>query len=370
MTRRLGASLTGGLSLLAFASAFGCEAQVNDEYTGEPLLSLQGNVLVSAEQADSDLVPRVAFLEDGGADDDTVVMIDGELSGEFPAKFRFDVTQPPPDTALYGPTPEIGMNSRYAVGFLVLRPSDSESRITAYLKEPEPEEQCTDDGSQCTRVERKCDDADRCRERTLECAKHPCELIEQLGDPTLGLTTTGERSEYCDSESCYAVQSACDDQGVNCRTDIYRCDFAQYGEFETAWDGVMTTCTVQSESGDPSLVDLDILRTVVVDYALIYATDDNPDSVYGSLKRGYNLVTGGPTEAFLERERCRVAKLTAAVDEYNEEHGTELLPFGDDAELIPLGLAAAKECAGSVVIAQPLDEVLTLELGKYGQNAF
>lgn len=369
MKRRLSARLTGGLSLLAFASALGCEAQVNDEYSGEPLLSLRGNVLISQAQADSDLVPRIAFHEVEW-EANTVVMIDGELSGEFPAKFRFDVTQPPPDRALNEPNSALGITSKYAFGFLVMRPSNADSRITARLSTEDLGEQCTDDGSSCTRRERQCDDAGRCRERAVECTQHPCELLEQIGDSDLGVEIEEEAMSHCDSGSCYALESACDAEG-KCRTDVYRCELPNHGEWDTIDDGVMTACIAQPDSGDTSLVEFDDLQTVAVGYGIIYVTDDSPDTMYGPLKRGYNLVAAtGSNEAYLESSKCEIASLEAAVAEYNTQHGTEYTRLRGDAEMTPLRIAAIKECGFIEVIERPMDEPLTIELGNARTELF
>lgn len=123
-TRDAARWLGAGTSWLAFASMLGCEAQASDEYSGEPLLSLRGTVLVTKDQANSDLVPHLAFSV---ADDETnaVVLVPGELSGEFPAK--------------------------------LVAPGNH-------------------DAASCTRVEVACADDGRCRERVLECSEHPCDV--------------------------------------------------------------------------------------------------------------------------------------------------------------------------------------------------
>ena len=354
---RWGAGWTG-FSLLAFAPALGCEAQANDEYSGEPLLSLKGNVVVSADQADADLVPRLGFAQ-WELEEPALIMVDGEVTGEFPAKFRFDVTQPPPDEALNEPWHEAGYTSKYTEGYLVMRPANDHAPIPISFDVEYLDTQCNEDRSECTRVEQECD-GDRCRERTVECTQHPCALREHWGDSELELTGARQSTTRCDRESCYAVESACDEAG-NCGTDVYKCDFAQYGEFEEAWEGVMTTCTVQSESGDTSVFDMDDLETAVTDYNVVYVTDDNPDSYLGPLKRGYNLVHTLSLEQWLEAQRCTIETLEAAVAEYNLEHGTQIDPIGLEADRFYMD--ATRQCPSTEVLAQPLDEDITLELG-------
>ena len=60
MRRRLGVLV--GVSWLACGA--GCEAQVGEDYTGEPLLSLRGKVLLSEDLAQrfSDLAGRAADI--------------------------------------------------------------------------------------------------------------------------------------------------------------------------------------------------------------------------------------------------------------------------------------------------------------------
>src|SRR5688572_22620793 len=122
-------------SVLAVASVLGCDAQVDGEYTGEALFSLQGRVVVREDAGDTDLVPRIAFSEG-----DTTVLIGGRVTGEFPAKFRLDITQPPPRTAIFSAV-EAG---RAAIGFLVLVPEDYPERVVGWLETEVVDEQCDD----------------------------------------------------------------------------------------------------------------------------------------------------------------------------------------------------------------------------------
>jgi len=366
MTRRLNASLTGGLGVLALASAMGCEAQVNDEYKGEPLFSLQGNVVVSEEQADSKLIPHLAFRV-AGEEANSVVLVDGELTGEFPAKFRFDVTEPPPDSVLSGPFPEMGLSGKGAVGFLVLRPANDKSPILSHI-DSETTYECTDDGSSCTAFEVGCLDDGRCRERTLECTERPCDLVDQWGDSNLRETVAAGSPGYvqtttrCDSEFCYSITTTCDDDQV-CFQDVYRCDFAEYDEhLEGVEEGVMTTCHVKSESGDSTLLELDDLDTVASEYLVIYLTEDSPYFDL-PLERGYNLVWLNTNDAWLESEKCQIDTFAALLAEYNQEHQTDHTPGSEAPEVEELAEAAEKKCSPVKVIEQPLSQDLTIELG-------
>lgn len=364
MTRRMNASLLGGLGVLTLASAMGCESQVNDDYTGEPMLSLQGNVVVSEEQADSDLVPQLAFL-DYGEDANAVRFIKGEITGEFPAKFRFDVTQPPPDSTLSGPWAELGLKGKGSIGYIVMRSANDARPILAYIdSETTYDPSCVDDGAACTGFEVACAADGRCRERTIECSDHPCERVNQWGNLEVTDTATYSLSR-CDSESCYSIATACNDAN-ECRKDIYRCDFAQYGGYAegVSLEGnVVTTCNIQSERKDPSLIELDDLNTVASEYLVVYVSEDSPDSAFGSLKKGYNLVWMNSMDGWLEAEKCAFEFSTAALAAYNEEHGTNFDEDSDEPAVEAIDEAAWEKCGGWRVIAQPLDETLTIELG-------
>ncbi len=112
--------------LLALTLAFGCESQVGKDYTGEPLLTLHGKVLLSDEEADQNLEPRVMYL---GVDGDAV-LARGELSGDFPARFRFDLTEPPPESAIHALSHrDYDYDGEIAEGWLVLVPPDFPSKL-------------------------------------------------------------------------------------------------------------------------------------------------------------------------------------------------------------------------------------------------
>jgi len=370
MTQRLSTRASGISSLLALASALGCESQVNDDYTGEPLFSLQGNVVATADYEDQNLVPRLGFhVADEEAN--SVVLVDGKVQGEFPARFRFDVTRPPPHEALVPPWSDFGLESKFSFGYLLLQPANSDKHIPNVLRSESSELGCTSEGV-CTRIETECDEAGRCRERTLVCTQHPCDFVEYWGDATLGEKVGLPQSDYsCGPASCSAVESACDTER-NCRTDVYSCDFAEYGEFDGFDAGVMTTCSVQSESGDTSLMNFADLQTVATCCRVVYVTEDNPNFIYGPLKRGYNLLRlKSAALTFLETRKCEIDAETKAIAEYNLEHGTEYLAFGGEPELSDLRTAAYAECEASVmVVDQPLDEVLTIELGSAKSTIF
>jgi len=364
MKRRGGSWLGEGVNLLAFTCVLGCDAQVDHEYKGEPLLSLQGNVLVSKGQLGVENVPYLGLL-DSDERGTFLALVDGEVSGEFPAKFRFDVTQPPPEEMLHQMPPEQGFSGRGASGLLVMLPPDSDER---YRLIPEVETnpgECTDDGTACTSTERICDESGQCRDRFQSCAIDPCELVERVGDPVLDGANPSRTTYRCDSTTCYSTVIVCDGEELYCSMDVYRCDRPQSDNFKDAFDGVVRTCSVVSDTGDTSLRSFFDLNAVAINYAILYVADDNPDTVYGPLERGYHLLqTSDSLDGWLESEKCEFAAREAAVAEYNLENGTDYLQIDSDVEALDLDLAALERCRSTRVIRHPLDVVLTIELDK------
>lgn len=356
MKRQMNLGLMAGFGVLAVASAIGCEAQVDDDYTGEALFSLQGNVVVSKDQTYPNVVPAIAFPR---SENDTMVIIDGELDGEFPAKFRFDVTQPPPEEVLNDGT-SFGLEGKAALGLLVLTPSNLDRPIVEQLN-VSSEGYCSEDGTECTEVERQCTDDGRCRERVLECTERPCELVEQWGDMAVVDPDSYSFDDRCDSETCYEMETACDAEN-RCRTNVYRCDFGQYGTYASIVGGSMANCTVQSTGGDTSLLAMEDLQ-VASHYWIIYVTEASPNSFWGPLERGYNLVAFPSSyDEWIESRKCVEAKVATAVAEYNEEHGTSHDPLGFELDF-SVTTEAKLACGSFRVIDRPLDEVLTIEMG-------
>jgi len=363
MKRRGARQLGATLGLLAFAGLLSCDAQVDDEYMGEPLLSLQGNVVVRKGHLDADVVPYLGLFD---SDERGVflALVGGELTGEFPAKFRFDVTQPPPDEVLHPMPPNDRINGRGTSGLLLMLPPDSDER---YRLIPEVETypgECTDDGTACTSTDRICDDTGQCRDRYQSCAIDQCELVEHLGDPVTNMPAPSQTTYRCDSTTCYSTIIVCDGEEPFCSMDVYRCDRPESENFKDAFGGVTRTCNIVSDTGDRSLRSFFDLK-VAVDYAILYVDQDSPDSAYGPLERGYHLLqTTDSLEGWLEAEECEFAAMEAAVADYNLEHGTDYLQIDTDVESLTLDLAAVEKCRSTRVVQHPLDEVLTIELDK------
>jgi len=347
---------SGSLSLVALASALGCDAQVNDEYTGEPLLTLKGTVVMTEEQANSNLVPCLAFYAG-----EWLVFVDGEVSGEFPAKFRFDVTQPPPTQAMW--QPDSGGLS-LALGFLVMLPPDHPDRVPTVLNREYLNEDCNEDFTHCTNTVRECDNANRCRERVEECIERPCEQVEHLGDTPLDESTSQDFGHLsCNGETCDSAQTSCDAAG-NCTIDIQHCDPGEDAPNATAsTGGTMTICTVLSETGD-AFVSRDDLETAAVGFGIAYVASDDPEY---QLARGYHLYTAPPRTEWVEQLKCQTYAQAEAVAQYNQEHGTSYSGLSTDDEVAHLQLAAENECRqvaeSTSERTEPSHDNLTIELG-------
>src|SRR5687768_12932682 len=85
----------------------GCDAQAGTDYRGESLLSVTGSVAIENQDPPDDLIPALAFDTRKG---DRFLIEDVEVSGEFPARFSFDVFEPPPKEALIGPEDTVWLN--------------------------------------------------------------------------------------------------------------------------------------------------------------------------------------------------------------------------------------------------------------------
>jgi len=157
--------------------ALGCDSQVGPEYTGESLFALRGTVVLQEPRSEA-IVPALAFVNGYER-----VLVDGYVQGSFPAEFRFDVTEPPPESVLFpfGST-QAGGTVKGGSGQIVVVPADHPRRMPGLQTSSSSE--CDDDGL-CTKIEHKCTEDGACLTRTLSCRNEPCELVDMSGDPSL-----------------------------------------------------------------------------------------------------------------------------------------------------------------------------------------
>ena len=276
--RALNTSVLGAASLLALAA---CESQVGHEYTGEVQFTMQGQVNVDPG---ANLVPRLGFYAEGG-----IQLVDGVVTGEFPRRFRFEVTQPPPESTLIVGEEATGTSDgRLALGFVVMMPPDAPSFVPDLTTDTDSE--CDDFGT-CVHEEVRCNAEGACQERTLECKMEACELIGEVGDPALEAEAgLSQSTAYNTGTAVYATLSACNTEG-SCYRRHFACDLESLGDFDTAWSsGEIERCSLVEQHGDSSLKDARDIRTAAAGFIVIFSTREVPDFPLGPLKRGYNLI--------------------------------------------------------------------------------
>jgi hypothetical protein len=294
-------------TLLALAGA-GCDAQVRPGYTGEVQFSLQGSVELAP---DTTLVPAFAFEKREGQTvygPEAVEVVDGQLSGVFPSKFRLDMSSPPPDATL---SPFMGAvlggQGSAAYGIIVMLPANHPQQIPrakveeamgppsspALLPTGELDPNWVPtDPSLVGRTFTNCASDGHCRVRKTRCSQSPCELYASAGtapDPAaLDATTGGGGGCGPGLPYCYGSTSVCSLAG--CHQDFYQCDLDNLGPYDQANGEHFTLCQLTEESGDVSLLAIQDLRTVATEYAILFSTVEISQSPVGDVKRGYNLM--------------------------------------------------------------------------------
>ena len=103
------------VGLLALAA---CDRQSDADYRGEPLARIQGTITSNPEAPPTELAPVISW------EGQTVAVVETEVVSEFPARFRIDLFEPPPENSLNdlsqgGALPD---QARVAVGLIVAWP--------------------------------------------------------------------------------------------------------------------------------------------------------------------------------------------------------------------------------------------------------
>lgn len=296
----------GLLALPASVTGIGCASQVSDDYAGEVMLTIEGNVNIESA---GDLELKLAFYNAQGTGID---VMEGHASGEFPAKFKFEVTAPPPKAALLrADGAPGGITGEIAIGFLVLLPPGHPATIpdiddadsVGCAEEGEDELSCLD-VTQCA--------GEVCRQRRLSCTKRYCEQYESDGDPMLkeSIPFPVQAVAVCSVVPyCYSTSTWCSSLD-NCYHEYSDCDVTQVDAYDSLdYDFDMKPyirdCELVEESGEPFLSVSDI-QTAANGYVIVYATKDNPNTVMGHLKAGYNVVEVGnmTREQWVEDSSC------------------------------------------------------------------
>ncbi len=355
---KLGLFLASGIALSA---ALGCDAQVGDDYTGETILSLRGNVQLRDVDTDMDVRPALVFFSLEGFQ-----VVDGETTGEFPSRFRFDVSQPPPEAAYLPTEPRDHINGKLAIGYIAMLPAEHPSALATTSTDLV----CNDDYTMCNYVNTSCDDAGSCRTRTFECVQRACEPIGEVGEPLdLRDATTGSNEIWCSGDTCYTIDSECSSEG-NCYAAFHECERTM-GDWIYA-DGTMDDCELVDESGDTGIVASDDLDAVAANYFVAYVSEDSPEADGGALKAGYNLfeILEPSRDEWMAYQTCSLEVRREVVTEYNAEHGSDwdLFVWSDENEdLYNLIEDVTEEECGPLTRYQRVDSSadaeLTIELG-------
>ena len=378
---------TTSVAMAGLLAGIGCDAQVGKAYTGEVQFSLQGNVELDP---DSKLVPALAFEKAGNYTIDgpeALEVVDGELSGVFPSKFRLDMTRPPPEDAmsrLGGAL--LGGTGSAAYGVIVMLPADHPTHIPRATVEeilgPPSLPGTLPDGTLdpasiptppalVQEVFTNCSSDGRCRVRKTSCSQSDCTLFASAGTPTPPDTSQLESgAEACGAgfTYCYGATSWCTLAG--CHQNFYQCDQTSLGPYDRADGQRITSCQLVEESGDTSLVAILDLKSAATEFAVLYSTVDAPNSLLGDVKRGYNLMAlpSLTREAWMAIQTCADDATVQARLQYNAAHGTsytlnELLPSGGAEEETKMLQALWKDCpslpTGWVVDNRPI----TIKLG-------
>jgi hypothetical protein len=380
---------TTSVAMAVLLAGIGCDAQVGTKYTGEVQFSLQGNVELDA---DSKLVPALAFEKSGNLPIDgpeALEVVDGEVSGVFPSKFRLDVTRPPPEAAMSRMMSAlIGGTGSAAYGVIVMLPVNHSTHIPRATVEeiwgppsfPETLPDGTLDPSWVPtppevvqKVFTNCSSDGRCRVRKTNCTRSDCALFASAGTPTppedslLAIETTGGPCGV-GFPYCYGATSSCSLAG--CHEDFYQCDLTNLGPYDRASGSSTTRCQLVEESGDDSLTAILDLTSVAMEYGILYSTVDAPNSLVGDVKRGYNLMALPPLtgEEWMAIRTCQDNATVQARLQYNAAHGTsyaldDILPSDAAAEENKTLEELLKACP-SLPVGQVVDNrPITIKLG-------
>ena len=360
--RRMRVVLTGTCGLILVAMATGCDAEVGENYTGELLFELRGQVTTDLT-VDSDTVLALGFPTLEGTE-----IVDGRVTGEFPSSFRFEIDEAPP-AGSFTPLESPG-GTEIAFGYLLMLPRDH-ARVLPYGQWDHETENT--DGSYMATYS-VCADDGRCFEQDGRCWYEPCELVAADGDPIpeseVERGGESEMARFYDTAFTFVVACHEGDALGTCYREYRQCEI----EGETAqgaWsDGTVEHCEVLAERGSAELRD-DTLRTgFAANFMLVYAP--RPVSTpMGDLQAGYNILgfTVPTAEEWLAARRCESDAVIAAHREYNEEQGTDFVPYSTSRDVptaIEERIAELQEACPQVDsghVVDPSAEPLSIRIG-------
>ena len=279
------------VAMLGLTKLVGCGSQAAEGSTSETPFALEGAIRLDG---DTELRPSLAFVVGSRLE-----IVEGQLSGEFPSKFRLELGNAPPADAL-AVDPEfeaLGVTGPVALGFILMLPPDHPTTI--YHMDTFESGDCTEldplalsgnfEPQTCTKTQSVCPEDGECRVRRLSCTLSPCEPIATLGDP--GLVSTGPASRYMECFGvpyCYGYLELCDENA--CKREFSACDVTSLGDYDTA-DGILEwKCELLEESGNTALLNDSDLHTAASGHFVVYTTRAYSNTPLGNLERGYNLI--------------------------------------------------------------------------------
>lgn len=279
------------LGFLVLWAGTACGTQVGEDYTGEVQFTLVGNVNVDPS---TPLVPRLAFFQVGG-----LALVDGALTGEYPRRFRFEVTKPPPDSSLI----DIAGIGKFAFGFIALLPPGTPSFLPHLSISSSGQ---YDDEGVLHDVQTECNAMGSCRTRTLACTEEPCELLAATGDPAFEQNNAYNAAvSESSADRSQSLLSYCD-SNRNCYRQYFECRPGTLGEYDALLQTHVRRCSLLEERGDASLFDYRDVALAAQGFRLIYATRGADMGFESQLRKGYNLME----YELLSREEFLRAPLT------------------------------------------------------------
>ncbi|HEY8946886.1 MAG TPA: hypothetical protein VIM73_21735, partial [Polyangiaceae bacterium] len=235
---------------------------------------------------------------------------------------------------------------------------------------------CNEDETRCTWEEVACSPDGRCRQQVLECVSEPCPAVAS-SDPRGDEFSWTDSSTECGKDACMSVTEYC--SGSECEREIRKCDVRRQSASTKIWsNGTYATCSVVSESGSLSLSEYEYVENSALGFTVLYLTQATDVPRVGWLERGYHLLeTVQPSdEQWIERIQCEHDAKTAALNDYNQLHGTNYDREGGYEEEVAEALEPEIErlqtlCPPGVTIRRvdaPVADTLTLRVGKQPQS--
>jgi len=277
--------------LLVSTVCVGCDPLAPQSYWGESSLSLQASVQLEGQALPSGLRVAVAFL---ASHKDTLRLVDAQVHGDFPGRFRLDLEQAPPADALITKRDHADAG-RIALGVIAALPAGHPSYVDLAAEGPVS----TGPLGQC--------DASGC-----DCGAAGCERV---------------------------VETCVREHFMPCYVQTFNCPNANSKNAE---------CTELSHEGDESITRLPwtVLAGASTNYLIAFLEQDAPaGGLYAKalnaetgLRSGYHLLA--VEEAPAAPDACDdIAQ--SLVDSHNESYGTD-----DTLEELRSGICDGAPCMG------------------------